>query len=253
MICIRKEFCEDKDKGSAPPALLLILSKLCIEFEASTISYLLTLTEEQFMMTERFPVTSVTDLCNNAKDAAQKLLNHFVKVQGLSISQMDSHDILIRIKQHKWSILAFICGVILTIAIVVPVMLSKSSDDKTNYAFSLSFDRKSTHSLVFLSDDNTVMDNAFSKETPIAVNHPQQFNTYKGAIGNKCLTSTSKIYFEIKFSYDILSSFKDNSTGLVVDVGVISRKKIDTYYYAGNFGWSFTIHNCLSYICLTAI
>ncbi|CAC5389288.1 ANG2 [Mytilus coruscus] len=82
------EFCEDKDKGSAPPALLLILSKLCIEFEASTISYLLTLTEEQFMMTERFPVTSVTDLCNNAKDAAQKLLNHFVKVQGLSISQM---------------------------------------------------------------------------------------------------------------------------------------------------------------------
>ncbi|CAG2189079.1 unnamed protein product [Mytilus edulis] len=91
-------------------------------------------------------------------------------------------------------------------------MLSKSSDDKTNYAFSLSFDRKSTHSLVFLSDDNTVMSNAFSKETPVA----------------------------------------DNSTGLVVDVGVISRKKIDTYYYAGNFGWSFTIHNCLSYICLTA-
>lgn len=48
----------------------------------------LTLTEEQFMMTERFPVTSVTDLCNNANDAAQKLLNHYVKVQGLSISQV---------------------------------------------------------------------------------------------------------------------------------------------------------------------
>ena len=40
------------------------------------------------MMTERFPVTSVTDLCNNANDAAQKLLNHYVKVQGLSISQV---------------------------------------------------------------------------------------------------------------------------------------------------------------------
>lgn len=48
----------------------------------------LTLTEEQFMMTERFPVTMVTDLCNNSKDAAQKLLNHYVKVQGLSISQV---------------------------------------------------------------------------------------------------------------------------------------------------------------------
>ncbi|XP_052093360.1 uncharacterized protein LOC127729584 isoform X3 [Mytilus californianus] len=167
-----------------------------------------------------------------------------------------ARDTLIRLKQHRWSILAFICGVILTLVIVVPVMMSKSSssekDDKTDYAFSLRFDRKSTHSLVFLSDDNTVLGNSFNKETPNAVNHPAQFNTYKGTIGDRCLTSTSKIYFEIKFSYEILSSLIDNSSSLVVEVGVISRTEIDNHFYAGTNGWSFSIHNCLSYICLTA-
>ncbi|XP_071154991.1 uncharacterized protein [Mytilus edulis] len=165
-------------------------------------------------------------------------------------------DTLIGLKQHKWSLLAFICGVILTLGIVVPVMMSKSSstekDAKTDYAFLLRFDRKSTHSTVFLSDDDTVLSNFFSKETPNAVNHPEQFNTYKGTIGDRCLTSTSKIYFEIMFSFEIISSFKNNSTNLVVEVGVISSTEIDKYFYAGTNGWSFSIHNCLSYICLTA-
>lgn len=34
------------------------------------------------------PVTPVTGLCAEARQAAQKLLNHYVKVQGLIISQM---------------------------------------------------------------------------------------------------------------------------------------------------------------------
>ncbi|CAC5359424.1 unnamed protein product [Mytilus coruscus] len=169
---------------------------------------------------------------------------------------VSTRDIFIRIKQHKWPILAFICGVVLTLVIAVPLMVSKSSfsekDEKTDYAFLLRFDRKSTHSLLFLSDDNRVISNSFSEETPNAVNNPEQFNTYKGTIGDKYLTSTSKIYFEIKFSYEILSSFIDNSTNLVAEVGVISRKEIDNHFFAGTIGWSFIIHNCFSYICLTA-
>jgi len=35
------EFCEGSgERGSAPPALLLILSRLCSDYESSTISYL---------------------------------------------------------------------------------------------------------------------------------------------------------------------------------------------------------------------
>ncbi|CAG2216558.1 unnamed protein product [Mytilus edulis] len=169
---------------------------------------------------------------------------------------VSTRDIFIRTKQHKWPILAFICGVVLTLVIVVPLIVSTSSssekDDKTDYACSLRFDRKSTHSLLFLSDDNTVMANSFSEETPNAVIHPEQLNTYKGTIGDKWLTNTSKIYFEINFSYEFVSSLRNNSRTLVIEVGVTSRKEIDNSFYAGDIGWSFLILNCFYYICLTA-
>uniref|UniRef100_UPI003AB0C8BE vacuolar protein sorting-associated protein 51 homolog isoform X2 n=1 Tax=Centroberyx gerrardi TaxID=166262 RepID=UPI003AB0C8BE len=85
-----RQFCETAgDKGgSTPPALLLLLSRLCLDYETSTISYILTLTDEQFLVQHHSPVTAVTALCAEAREAAQKLLNHYVKVQGLIISQM---------------------------------------------------------------------------------------------------------------------------------------------------------------------
>uniref|UniRef100_A0A8C7T5R4 Vacuolar protein sorting-associated protein 51 homolog n=1 Tax=Oncorhynchus mykiss TaxID=8022 RepID=A0A8C7T5R4_ONCMY len=85
-----RQFCESAGDrgGSTPPALLLLLSRLCLEYETSTITYILTLTDEQFLVQHRSPVTAVAALCGEAREAAQKLLNHYVKVQGLIISQM---------------------------------------------------------------------------------------------------------------------------------------------------------------------
>ncbi|KAL4660008.1 hypothetical protein GN956_G260 [Arapaima gigas] len=85
-----RQFCESAGDrgGSTPPALLLLLSRLCLDYETSTISYILTLTDEQFLVQHHIPVTPVTALCSEAREAAQKLLNHYVKVQGLIISQM---------------------------------------------------------------------------------------------------------------------------------------------------------------------
>ncbi|XP_048853895.1 vacuolar protein sorting-associated protein 51 homolog [Brienomyrus brachyistius] len=85
-----RQFCESAGDrgGSTPPALLLLLSRLCLDYETSTISYILTLTDEQFLAQHHAPVTPVTALCSEAREAAQKLLNHYVKVQGLIISQM---------------------------------------------------------------------------------------------------------------------------------------------------------------------
>lgn len=50
-----------------------------------------------------------------------------------------TRDIRIRLKQHKWSILAFVCGVVLALVIVVPVMVSKFSSTATGrfYCFLL--------------------------------------------------------------------------------------------------------------------
>ncbi|XP_072101871.1 vacuolar protein sorting-associated protein 51 homolog [Mobula birostris] len=84
-----RQFCETTgEKSSTPPGLLLLLSRLCLDYETSTVSYILTLTDEQFLGQDHSPVTPVTVLCADARESAQRLLNHYVKVQGLNVSQM---------------------------------------------------------------------------------------------------------------------------------------------------------------------
>lgn len=38
----------ERGAPAAPPALLLLLARLCLDYEATTVSYILTLTDEQF-------------------------------------------------------------------------------------------------------------------------------------------------------------------------------------------------------------
>ncbi|CAM9878134.1 unnamed protein product [Lampetra fluviatilis] len=76
------------ERGATPPALLLLLSRLCLDYETSTISYILTLTDEQFLVQDESPMTSVSALCVRAREAATRLLTHYVRVQGLTLSQM---------------------------------------------------------------------------------------------------------------------------------------------------------------------
>lgn len=47
-----QSFCDSPGEkgGAAPPALLLLLSRLCLDYETATISYILTLTDEQFLV-----------------------------------------------------------------------------------------------------------------------------------------------------------------------------------------------------------
>uniref|UniRef100_G1SE49 Vacuolar protein sorting-associated protein 51 homolog n=1 Tax=Oryctolagus cuniculus TaxID=9986 RepID=G1SE49_RABIT len=83
-------FCDSPGEkgGATPPALLLLLSRLCLDYETATISYILTLTDEQFLVQDQSPVTPVSTLCAEARETARRLLTHYVKVQGLVISQM---------------------------------------------------------------------------------------------------------------------------------------------------------------------
>uniref|UniRef100_A0A2K5YY10 Vacuolar protein sorting-associated protein 51 homolog n=1 Tax=Mandrillus leucophaeus TaxID=9568 RepID=A0A2K5YY10_MANLE len=85
-----QSFCDSPGEkgGATPPALLLLLSRLCLDYETATISYILTLTDEQFLVQDQFPVTPVSTLCAEARETARRLLTHYVKVQGLVISQM---------------------------------------------------------------------------------------------------------------------------------------------------------------------
>ncbi|CAG2209168.1 unnamed protein product [Mytilus edulis] len=174
---------------------------------------------------------------------------------GENRDHVTARDTLIRLKQHKWSILAFVCGVILTLVIVLPVMLLTSSSPEKGslYNFTLKFDRKSTHSSVYLSPDNTILSNVYTIGTPDAVNHSEQLLSYMGTIGDRCFTSTDKIYFEIKYTFIIHSDMPDKQA-LVAEVGLVSKNNADNYFYvAGSDGWSFNIHNCFSSVlCITA-
>ncbi|POI24863.1 hypothetical protein CIB84_011387 [Bambusicola thoracicus] len=141
----------ERGAPAAPPALLLLLARLCLDYEATTISYILTLTDEQFPpenvapplhmdaeVSPRCPKeqhgtflggardmspspskcyndmkTTVTQqrvqqpgehplylqdtgpavtpgpaLCAEARGAAQRLLDHYVQVQGAAVAQM---------------------------------------------------------------------------------------------------------------------------------------------------------------------
>ena len=48
----------------------------------------MTLAEEQFMIDDKVQLTQPSELSTEAKDMAQKLLNHYVRVQGQTISQV---------------------------------------------------------------------------------------------------------------------------------------------------------------------
>ncbi|NXC76729.1 VPS51 protein, partial [Anhinga anhinga] len=79
----------ERGAPAAPPALLLLLARLCLDYEATTISYILTLTDEQFPPEDTGPaLTPGPALCAEARGAAQRLLDHYVQVQGAAVAQM---------------------------------------------------------------------------------------------------------------------------------------------------------------------
>lgn len=71
--------------------MLLILSKASLQYHSTVIHSLLDLVDKWFHMDE-FSKTShlstETELCTEMYAVAQRLINHFVKMQGLAVSQM---------------------------------------------------------------------------------------------------------------------------------------------------------------------
>ena len=75
---------------SPPSQLILLLSRLCLDFDNSIIGYVLSFTDEQFNIysNTKASITPVSELCREAHETAQILLNHFVRLEGHNISQM---------------------------------------------------------------------------------------------------------------------------------------------------------------------
>ncbi|XP_025207778.1 vacuolar protein sorting-associated protein 51 homolog [Melanaphis sacchari] len=80
-----------------PPAFLfLIMTKMCLEYQISGISHLLQLVDETYEINKYFEIknknssqlSSEAELASDMHSAAQDLVNYYVRVEGLSISQM---------------------------------------------------------------------------------------------------------------------------------------------------------------------
>ncbi|XP_047119520.1 vacuolar protein sorting-associated protein 51 homolog [Schistocerca piceifrons] len=83
-----RSFCSDSVKSVPLPSLLLLLSKTCLELESSSVHYLLSTVDELFGIEEQHETTPASELCAAMHEAAQDLLNHYVRMQGLNVSQM---------------------------------------------------------------------------------------------------------------------------------------------------------------------
>ncbi|XP_012281352.1 vacuolar protein sorting-associated protein 51 homolog [Orussus abietinus] len=92
LTAIASGFCTGSDIPKFPPTLLLLLSKMCLEFKDGSVRYLLATTDELFNIEQHSSsvnvITTESEMCENFEKAAQSLLNHYVRLQGLSVSQM---------------------------------------------------------------------------------------------------------------------------------------------------------------------
>ena len=85
-------FCTGSDVSKFPRTLLLLLSKMCMEYKETNVKYLLVTTDVLFNIDEYVSsgnmVTTDAEICEQFQEAAQNLLNHYVRIQGLAVSQM---------------------------------------------------------------------------------------------------------------------------------------------------------------------
>ncbi|OQV17283.1 Vacuolar protein sorting-associated protein 51-like protein [Hypsibius exemplaris] len=89
MFAASEELCQHgTEKLVGSPLLLLVLSRHYLDLNQSTIGYVMTLTREHFSQDERNVLGIPPTLFQRSKEVAQKLVNHFVHQEGLSISQM---------------------------------------------------------------------------------------------------------------------------------------------------------------------
>lgn len=90
------------EQASSPPTLLLLLSRLTLDVGASAVDYLMTLADEMYLIdtisaeagrsrssAASAPLlTPVSRLSEELRSIAQRLMDGYVRAQGLAVSQM---------------------------------------------------------------------------------------------------------------------------------------------------------------------
>jgi hypothetical protein len=88
-----EEFHKTGVQWSSPPQLILILSRVCFDMDASIVTTLLAHVDDILKMKSNVSLTSSTELCSLCKTAAQNLVNHYVRREGFNLSHMSRKSV----------------------------------------------------------------------------------------------------------------------------------------------------------------
>ena len=90
IIKICQDFCsDDTTDRTVPPLLLLLLSRTCLDLQASTLQNVMSECDEQFSFDDNpNGLTSTSRLGSHFKTMSQTLLNHYARLEGQVLSQM---------------------------------------------------------------------------------------------------------------------------------------------------------------------
>lgn len=98
IVVVGREFIEGKsDRAYVTPTVVLLLARFSLNMETSTVGYMLDQCEQLFRMADylkenkkasKFQLSKAADLTCEMRAIAQKLLDHFVELEGSTVSQV---------------------------------------------------------------------------------------------------------------------------------------------------------------------
>ncbi|KAF0293720.1 Vacuolar protein sorting-associated protein 51 [Amphibalanus amphitrite] len=93
-------FCDAAGGEKTSPSVLLLLSRACRDLDTSTVHYLMNFVDDLLRIEDKSGLTPLADINSEVRAAGQQLINHFVRVQGLAVSQMLRKSVATRDWQH---------------------------------------------------------------------------------------------------------------------------------------------------------
>ncbi|XP_052068792.1 uncharacterized protein LOC127708035 isoform X2 [Mytilus californianus] len=107
------------------------------------------------------------------------------------------------------------------------------------------FDSSTLNANRYLSRDNRILSNQWSRQTQKGSPDRGALQKYSGVIADQCFGNGKKIYYRVFYNY-ILETVL-SGTNLILEVGLSQRDEIDHDDFVGQkqrYGWSFALAKC---------
>ncbi|CAC5400713.1 THBS2S [Mytilus coruscus] len=107
------------------------------------------------------------------------------------------------------------------------------------------FDPSTLNANRYLSRDNRIPSNQWSRQTQKGSPDGGALQKYSGVIADQCFRNGKKIYYRVFYNYNLKTVL--SGTNLILEVGLSQRDEIDHDDFVGQkqrYGWSFALAKC---------